>query len=162
MTFKWASYISLAETLITDPVCDSNSPPSDKQQAIYRAALSRAYYGLFNCACNYLRDVEKDEVFQLQLRKNEGQTLTFAEENQLKLAQAAIHTYVSNQLAIDARDGQRNRLRKALRKGLSELKERRIEADYRETATFRYNSVKSAIGDAQAAVGNIMQLSRQR
>src|SRR3990167_7461115 len=100
MTFKWASYISLAETLITDPVCNSNSSPSDKQQAIYRAALSRAYYGLFNCACNYLRDVEKDEVFQLQLRKNEGQTLSSDEENQLKLALSAIHTYVSNQLAI--------------------------------------------------------------
>jgi len=56
--------------------------------------------------------------------------LSAAEEHEVRSAQAAIHTYVTDRLAKDARDKQKNHLRKSLRLELSVLKERRIESDY--------------------------------
>lgn len=50
MSFDWADYLRLAQFL------QSQSAPDVNQEAIYRCAVSRAYYAAFCHARNYARD----------------------------------------------------------------------------------------------------------
>ena len=52
MSFDWAEYLSLAETLCAMPV----SGPAVGMEAQQRASVSRAYYAAFILARNHLRD----------------------------------------------------------------------------------------------------------
>ena len=54
MSFNWAEYLSIAESLCGMPV----SGPPTSLEAHQRAAVSRAYYAGFISARNHLRDVD--------------------------------------------------------------------------------------------------------
>jgi hypothetical protein len=55
MSFNWAEYLSLAETLCGVQV----SGPHPGVEAHHRAAVSRAYYASYASARNRLRDVDR-------------------------------------------------------------------------------------------------------
>ena len=52
MKFNWGKYVELADFL-------SNAPTDDKQ-ACYRAALSRAYYGIYGLSCGVVEEDGKE------------------------------------------------------------------------------------------------------
>ncbi|MSQ23913.1 MAG: HEPN domain-containing protein [Chloroflexi bacterium] len=52
MTFNWAEYLSVAQTLCGRSV----SGPTPSSEALQRSAVSRAYYAAFGEARNHLRD----------------------------------------------------------------------------------------------------------
>jgi hypothetical protein len=54
MSFNWAEYLSLAESLCGLPV----SGPPVGTEAMQRASVSRAYYAAYILARNHLRDVD--------------------------------------------------------------------------------------------------------
>lgn len=138
--FDWKHYVSLAESLSQTPIFDDGSDEKDGQiQASYRAAISRAYYGVFGMACAYLREIEKD-------------TSVFESDR--------LHAAVINRLERKVEDGRKAGLRRGLRKVLSELRLRRTEADYRDGMSFNPNTVKKIIKDAKEAQNYADQLMR--
>jgi hypothetical protein len=161
MTFNWKSYVYLAELLLKSPLFSGDVDARDEEaQANYRVALSRAYYGLFGNAYNYLRDVEHDNMLQKKLRMDQGEWLPPDEFDELKRETRSIHDYVLRRLAADVHDKRRSGLRKGVRMTLNDLKERRVEADYREGAEFDPRTVKKAVADAKQALSYVSQLCR--
>lgn len=60
MSFDWTRYFSLAQVLCG--VAVSGQPPG--AEALQRAGVSRAYYGVFAAARNRLRDVDRVAIPQ--------------------------------------------------------------------------------------------------
>jgi hypothetical protein len=159
MTFHWSLYVSFADLLARSPICgDDVATKGQEVQASYRAALSRAYYGLFGSAYNYLRDVEHDAALLMWLQIHQGASFPPDEVERLKDETKSIHEYVLKRLKIDLHDKRKNGLRKGLRQTLSTLKERRIEADYREGPTFDSRTVKLEVDHAKEALGYLAKL----
>ncbi len=159
--FDWKFYFLFAELLIDNPVVGKDDANREQElQANYRAALSRAYYGIFQLTHNYLRDKELDPVLLMPIRQQQGVMYEAAElkENEKKLSK--IHSYVQAQLRTDAFDKRKNQLRRGLRTELATLQERRIEADYREGIVFQVNTVKHTLKSAKTALSYLEQLKR--
>ncbi len=56
MSFCWKDYIDLSKTLI------SSSKNNTLEKAYLRTSVSRAYYGIFCIARNYLRDIKNIQI----------------------------------------------------------------------------------------------------
>ena len=56
MSFCWKDYIDLSNTLI------SSSKNNTLEKAYLRTSVSRAYYGIFCIARNYLRDIKNIQI----------------------------------------------------------------------------------------------------
>jgi uncharacterized protein (UPF0332 family) len=63
MSFIWEDYLSTAETLLQIAEGKITCPELNKQEAVLRSALSRAYYATYHRALEYLLD---NTDFQLQ------------------------------------------------------------------------------------------------
>ena len=154
MTFKWDCYVYLAEGLVQAPVLPGRPDLHEGAfQANYRAALSRAYYGLFNGACDYLRESEKDDLLmQLDAAVSEDERKKILEQI------GSMHSYVARKLKSDVYNANRNELRKKLRRTLLDLKERRVEADYRRQITFAKNTAKQSVNNAVQCIHTVQAL----
>lgn len=160
MSFRWRCYVSFAEAIVAAPPrCETNDCAEEEAvQASYRAALSRAYYGVFGCTLDYLRDVEQDFNLNLPLRQQNGQTFTPAEIKQAESDMKEIHRYVLSCLMTELSDKNRDNLRTSLHKVLTELRSRRREADYEAPHAYGKGTVKLAINSAKDALRYIAQL----
>jgi hypothetical protein len=155
MAFNWRNYVSLADEL-TQNAANIEKNGGDIQ-ALIRAALSRAYYGLFQSVYNYLRDVENDFCLNMPiLQKNRSQTFSREDVRECEKKTARIHEYVSGKLNPkgDKKDG----LRKGVKQVLDELKQRRVQADYKEDLVFSLDTVRLAIRSVHEACGYLDKL----
>jgi len=161
MTFGWKFYVSLAERLLTNPACGDDPELRDSEvQSNYRAALSRAYYGVFGTAYDYLRDTEHDFALNMPILQQQGQVFTAAQIQEVETGTKFIHDYVIRQLSRTTHDQRKDGLRRGLRQVLSSLRERRVEADYRQGLHYDRRTIRVSIDDAKTALNYLQQLCR--
>jgi uncharacterized protein (UPF0332 family) len=102
MNFDWEDYLALAETLLEISKGTIDCKELDKQEAIFRSSISRAYYAAYHYALDYLL---ANTTFQLQ-------------------------NFDSHTAVINAYRTSVYRDRKAISQRLFQLKSYRIRADY--------------------------------
>ncbi len=122
MKFEWSEYYNLAKELAdTNSVSSgdlANNPKLQTSEAKLRSSISRAYYGAFCIARNYLRDVLCDSTLSGSKRFDVNE-----------------HQYVSDKFIKDEKTN-----KKIVRVGsnLNRLRGLRNKADYEDI----YNTVK--------------------
>ena len=84
MSFCWKDYIDLSNTLI------SSSKNNTLEKAYLRTSVSRAYYGVFCIARNYLRDVKN-----IQIRSQNTHEFVI---NKFKFSTVLMEQYIGNYL----------------------------------------------------------------
>lgn len=89
MSFCWKDYIDLSNTLI------GSSKNNTLEKAYLRTSVSRAYYGVFCIARNYLRDVKN-----IQIRSQNTHEFVI---NKFKFSTNLMEYYIGNYL-ISLRD----------------------------------------------------------
>lgn len=140
MIFDWQDYLAVARSLYHQ----SLQPDNAHAEAHARSAISRAYYGAFCLARNYLRDTEND----LRLQKGKQYTTVQAESSE--------HEYVIREFKNRSRTNKAfNRIAENLRR----LRDERNTADYGDrTLSSGSNRAKAALKYADFVVNSLQEL----
>ena len=132
--FDWEDYHLLARELLS--LADSSSI----KEAMFRSAVSRAYYAAYHRACDYLREVNEYPSDQdLQANRNRSH-------------QVIIDIFIGN----TARPGW-----KRIGKKLSRLKDFRRRADYDKLGTYMFtdmSEMKEKVDAAEEIINLISSL----
>jgi hypothetical protein len=92
MSFDWKRYYSVAVKLVETPELHEG----DQEEAMCRAAISRAYYAVFNMTISYLESLLGETPYSDKHRwaidRMKGLSLTAHAPNDVKIKRAAIHT----------------------------------------------------------------------
>jgi len=124
MSFCWKDYIDLSNTLI------SSSKNNTLEKAYLRTSVSRAYYGIFCIARNYLRDIKNT---QIRLQNT--------------------HEFVMNQFKFS------NNLKEiCIGNYLGNLRDERNKADYRDNYQIDINRANKILASANQVLRFFQQL----
>lgn len=144
-SFDWIEFIDLAErTFARTSVLleqDRGALWEQKTQAALRTAISRAYYGAFQEAFYYSKDVERDPEIS---KGGEG-------DRDKK------HKYIIKKYKDSAQDEQR----KTIGVKLDSLRRRRNSVDYEKNLRLGLDELETAVHDARKVIEQLEQIKHR-